>query len=418
MFVALAALLWANSPWAQTYFDLWQHELRFSIGSWYVFSHGGHPFSILNFINDALMAVFFFLTALEIKREALVGELSSVRQASLPILAACGGMIVPVAVFYFVARGTPAEAGIAVPMATDIAFSLGVLSLFGKRVPLSLKIFLTTFAVADDIGGILVIAFFYTSHLSWFHLLLAAGVLAILWVGNWRGIHTRWFYLGFGLVLWYLFLQGGIHATIAGVILAFTIPATPSLRKRREMQAKCETTCEILPEATPATAPATVRSTVRTEEDCANSPLQTLTTLLTLPVAYLIMPIFAFANAGVAILRPDGGIEFGEASLGIILGLVVGKFVGIYLFTVFALKYKLANLPTGMTYKNLTGICMLGGVGFTVALFIAQLSFADPNLLAQAKIGVVGGTAIAGLLGYILLNATLPKLPKSSKQAK
>jgi NhaA family Na+:H+ antiporter len=379
MCVALLALILANSPWSQAYFDFWQHKISLQVGGFYLLNHGGHPFSILDCINDALMAVFFFTTGLEIKRESLVGELSSVRQAMLPIIGACGGMIVPVVIFFLVARGTPAQAGIAIPMATDIAFSLGVLSLFSKRVPLSLKIFLTTFAVADDIGGIGVIAVFYTSHLSWFHLLLSLGVLGILCWGNFRGIYNRWFYLFFGVILWYLFLQGGIHATIAGVIVAFTIPAVPRYNAASKR---------------------------------VISPLQSLSDNLSGFVAYGIMPLFAFANAGVSIVRPDGGVEFGVASLGIILGLVFGKFIGIYSFAALTIKWKLAKMPVGMTYRNLTGVCLLGGVGFTVALFLAQLSFSDaPDLLAQSKIGVVCGTVIAAGLGYIVLKLTLPKQP-------
>lgn len=216
MGVVLLAMFLANSPWGDIYASFWNYEVHLQIGEFNFFSHNGHHMTLMTFINDALMAVFFFSVGLEIKREILVGELSSFRQALLPIVAACGGMLVPVLIYYFMTAGTPAQSGLAIPMATDIAFSLGVLSLFGKRVPLSLKVFLTAFAVVDDIGGILVIALFYTSHLSVNYLIASAGILLILCGGNFFRVHNRWFYIFWGVIMWYLFLQSGIHATIAG----------------------------------------------------------------------------------------------------------------------------------------------------------------------------------------------------------
>lgn len=227
MGVVLLAMFLANSPWGDIYASFWNYEVHLQIGEFNFFSHNGHHMTLMTFINDALMAVFFFSVGLEIKREILVGELSSFRQALLPIVAACGGMLVPVLIYYFMTAGTPAQSGLAIPMATDIAFSLGVLSLFGKRVPLSLKVFLTAFAVVDDIGGILVIALFYTSHLSVNYLIASAGILLILCGGNFFRVRNRWFYIFWGVIMWYLFLQSGIHATIAGVVAAFTVPATP-----------------------------------------------------------------------------------------------------------------------------------------------------------------------------------------------
>ncbi len=203
--------------------------------------------TLMTFINDALMAVFFFSVGLEIKREILVGELSSFRQALLPIVAACGGMLVPVLIYYFMTAGTPAQSGLAIPMATDIAFSLGVLSLFGKRVPLSLKVFLTAFAVVDDIGGILVIALFYTSHLSVNYLIASAGILLILCGGNFFRVRNRWFYIFWGVIMWYLFLQSGIHATIAGVVAAFTVPATPHYKIGKYINRSWQTLLSFLP---------------------------------------------------------------------------------------------------------------------------------------------------------------------------
>ncbi len=414
MIMAVLALIMANSPWAGAYFSFWQQPVHLQIGSFNVFNHGGHPLTLLEFINDALMAVFFFSTGLEIKRESLVGELSSFRQAMLPIIAACGGMIMPVLIFVFIAHGTPAEGGMAIPMATDIAFSLGVLSLFGKRVPLSLKIFLTTFAVADDIGGILVIALFYSTHLSYMHLLLSAVILLILCAGNAMKVYNRWFYLCLGAVMWYLFLQSGIHATIAGVVVAFTIPATPreSVGKYIDRIKSALSHFTISPKQTTLLSNEQIDTLKKVEEasDRIVSPLQALEDDLYGFVTYVVMPVFAFANAGVTIVKPDGSIEYGVVSTAIIAGLVIGKFVGIYSFTAISILTGLTKMPKGMSFKNLTGICLLGGIGFTVSLFIAQLSFGnDPDLLGQSKIGVVCGTVIAGILGSIVLKLTLPK---------
>lgn len=422
MLTAALALIVANSPWSGAYFTFWQQPVHLQIGSFNVFNHAGHPLTLLEFINDALMVVFFFSTGMEIKREMLVGELSSLRQALLPVIAACGGMIMPVLIFAYVAYGTPGESGMAIPMATDIAFSLGVLALFGKRVPLNMRIFLTTFAVADDIGGILVIALFYSSHLALEYLLWSVLVLALLCIGNWRGVHSRWFYLGLGVILWYLFLQSGVHATIAGVILAFTIPATPQEETRRFAERlrgalqrfRVSPKEEImLDEGQEGTLTELKRASRRVV-----SPLQSLDSGLQVTVNYFILPVFAFANAGVTVLKADGSMEFGVVSLGIILGLVIGKFVGIYTFTAISIFAGLTKMPTGMTFRNLTGVSMLGGVGFTVSLFIAQLSFGSdmPQLLDQAKIGVVCGTIISGILGCIILHFVLPKEQETPKE--
>ena len=417
MLTAALALVVANSPWSGAYFSFWEQPVHLQVGSFNVFNHGGHALTLLEFINDALMVVFFFCMGMEIKREMLVGELSTLRQALLPVIAACGGMIMPVLIFAYVTHGTPGEVGMAIPMATDIAFSLGVLALFGKRVPLNMRIFLTTFAVADDIGGILVIALFYSSHLALEYLLWSVLVLAILCVGNWKGVHDRWFYLGFGVILWYLFLQSGIHATIAGVILAFTIPATPQEETgrfaeclRRVLQGFRIAPKEeiMLDEAQVGTLKQVKRASLHVV-----SPLQQLDESLQGVVSYFILPVFAFANAGVTVLKADGSVEFGVVSLGVILGLVIGKFVGIYTFTAISILAGLTKMPTGMSLRNLTGVSMLGGVGFTVSLFIAQLSFGSDmsQLLDQAKIGVVCGTIVSGILGCIILNFVLPKHP-------
>ncbi|WP_455671547.1 Na+/H+ antiporter NhaA [Phocaeicola sp.] len=414
MAIVLLAMILANSPWGEAYAGIWNKEVHLQIGEFNFFSHDGHHMTLMTFINDALMTIFFFSVGLEIKRETLVGELSSFRQALLPIVAACGGMLVPVILYYCMTAGTDAESGLAIPMATDIAFSLGVLSLFGKRVPISLKIFLTAFAVVDDIGGILVIALFYSSHLDINSLLYSFGALFVLCAGNHMHVHNRWFYILVGLVMWYLFLQSGIHATIAGVIVAFTIPATPHYKIGKYIN-NIKENINIFPASEKeglilSKIQISVLKSIETASDRVISPLQSLEDSLHGLVNYVIIPLFAFANAGVVLTASHGGLEVGTPTWAVMFGLVVGKFIGIYLFTWLIIKSKMATLAKGMTWINLIGICLLGGVGFTVSLFIANLSFgASPILLSQAKLGVLGGTLLAGLLGYIVLHFTLPK---------
>lgn len=414
MVIVLLAMIVANSPWGDAYAAFWGKEVRLQIGEFNLFSHNGHHMTLMTFINDALMTIFFFSVGLEIKRETLVGELSSFRQALLPIVAACGGMIVPVVIYYFMTAGTEAANGLAIPMATDIAFSLGVLSLFGNRVPISLKIFLTAFAVVDDIGGILVIALFYSSHIDVNFLLYSFGVLFVLCAGNHLQVHNRWFYLLLGAVMWYLFLQSGIHATIAGVIVAFTIPAVPHYKIGKYIN-HIKENIEFFPRTNRegiilSKVQINILKSIESASDRVISPLQSLEDNLHGLVNYVIIPLFAFANAGVVLTASHGGLEVGTPTWAVMIGLVVGKFIGIYFFTWLIIKSGLATLSKGMTWVNLTGICLLGGIGFTVSLFIANLSFGtSPILLSQVKLGVLGGTVIAGALGYIVLHFTLPK---------
>ena len=414
MALVVLALGIANSPLGDEYASLWNHEVKLQIGDFNLFSHNGHHMTLMSFINDALMTIFFFSVGLEIKRESLVGDLSSFRQALLPVVAACGGMIMPVIIYYLMAKGTPGEPGLAIPMATDIAFSLGVLSLFGKRVPMSLKIFLTAFAVVDDIGGILVIALFYTSEMHLAYLFYSLFVLIILLAGNKMNIYNRWFYLLVGVVLWYLFLQSGIHATIAGVIVALTIPARPDYKIGRYINYIKENADEFPHEEKESIVlnkqQIDALKRIETASDRVISPLQSLEDDLHGLVNYFVIPVFAFANAGVVLTSANGGLEVGLVTYAVMMGLVLGKFTGIYLFTWLLIRSGLVKLGQGMTWKNLTGVCMLGGVGFTVALFIANLSFGNDNvLLSQAKLGVLGGSLISGLLGYFILKFTLDK---------
>lgn len=418
----LLALVIANIPPVnELYFDFWNQEIRLQIGDFNLFSHNGHPMSLLSFINDALMAIFFFSIGLEIKREILVGELSSFKQALLPIIGALGGMIVPVVIFLWLSAGTDYSVGAAIPMATDIAFSLGILAMLGKRVPLSLKIFLTTLAVVDDIGGIIVIAVFYTSHIEIMLLVYAAILLGVLMLGSAMRIKSKIFYLLIGGVVWFLFLNSGIHPTIAGVLVALCVPASPVFAPKRyvkKIRKAISHFRDIDDEAL------TKRSILNKEQmnwlkeiesasDKVISPLQELEDSLHPFVNFFIVPIFAFANAGIYLLNMNPASLFEGIGLAIILGLVVGKFVGIFTFSWFTVKLGLAPMPAHSTWQGMASVAMLGGIGFTVSLFIATISFgnnpAQSELLNQAKLGIVIGSLLAGIIGFIWLHKILPQ---------
>lgn len=405
---AISAAIIANSPVAPAYQEFLSHELHLRIGDFNLLSHGGQNLRMLEFINDGLMTIFFLLVGLEIKRELLVGELSSFRKAALPIIAACGGMLFPVIIYMLVCPpGSTGGQGLAIPMATDIAFSLGVLSLLGSRVPLSLKIFLTAFAVVDDIGGILVIAIFYSSHVSYGYLLVAALLYVLLYFIGKRGSTNKIFILVIGVIIWYLFLQSGIHSTISGVILAFVIPAKPRLNVGRYIE-RIRRIISDFPVMKSGSIVLTNEQIAKLKEvesasDRVISPLQSLEDNLHGAVNYLILPLFAFVNAGVVF--SGGGELVGSVGIASAMGLVFGKFIGIYLFTWLAIRTKLTPMPAGMTWKNLSGVALLGGIGFTVSLFIANLSFGAeyPVLLNQAKFGVLCGSILSGLFGYLVL---------------
>ncbi|MDE6468655.1 MAG: Na+/H+ antiporter NhaA [Muribaculaceae bacterium] len=405
------------------YFDFWEQEVRLQLGDFNLFSHSGHPMSLMSFINDALMAIFFFSIGLEIKREVLVGELSSIRQALLPILGAVGGMIVPVIIYYSLSKGTPFAGGAAIPMATDIAFSLGVLAMLGKRVPLSLKIFLTTLAVVDDIGGIIVIAIFYSSHIEVMLLVYAAALFGLLLLGSVMRIKSKIFYLGVGGVIWFLFLNSGIHPTIAGVLVAFCVPATPVFAPRKYIKIIRQSISHFKAEEDPEDLEKrTILSNeqlnwlkkVESASDKVISPLQDLEDTLHPIVNYFILPLFAFANAGIFLLDMEPISVFEGISLAIIVALVLGKFLGIFIFSWLTVKLKLAPMPAHADWHMMASVSMLGGIGFTVSIFIATLSFnaaipAQADLLSHAKLGIVVGSVLAGLIAFIWLHFTLPK---------
>ncbi len=421
--VTILAFIIANVPSISGYyFSFWNQEIRLQIGDFNLFSHGGHPMTVLQFINDALMAIFFFAIGLEIKREVLVGELSSFKQALLPIIAAIGGMIVPVTIFLFFGAGTDFAGGAAIPMATDIAFSLGVLGMLRSRVPISLKVFLTTLAVVDDIGGIIVIAIFYSSHINAMMLVYAVALLLLLMLGSFMKVKSKMFYLIIGIVVWYLFLNSGIHSTIAGVLVAFCIPSTPVFEPRLYINKIKVAISHFSSEEDVDLNKRTILSNhqmdwlkqVESASDKVISPLQDLEDTLHPLVNYLIIPLFAFANAGIVLQGLDMTTVFSGVSLAIICGLVLGKVLGIFSFSWLAIKMRLAPMPQNSNWKMLVSVAMLGGIGFTVSMFIANLSFGsaemgNAELLSQSKLGIVVGSLLAGLLGYLLLRLTLPK---------
>ena len=418
------ALIIANIPALNSYyFEFWEQEVRLQLGDFNVFSHSGQPMSLLAFINDALMAIFFFSIGLEIKREVLVGELSSFKQALLPIVGAIGGMAVPVIIYYMMSRGTDYAGGAAIPMATDIAFSLGVLAMLGKRVPVSLKIFLTTLAVVDDIGGIIVIAVFYSSHIELMLLGYAALLFGVLMLGSVLRIKSKIFYLGIGGIIWFLFLNSGIHPTIAGVLVAFCVPATPVFAPKKYIKIIRSSISNFKGDEEPEDLEKRTilgkeqmnwLKQVESASDKVISPLQDLEDSLHPSVNYFILPLFAFANAGIFLLDMSPVDIFEGISLSIILGLVAGKFLGILLFSWIAVKMHWAPMPAHANWHMMSSIAMLGGIGFTVSIFIATLSFnaAIPEqlaLLSHAKLGIVVGSLLSGIIAFIWLHLTLPK---------
>ena len=416
------ALIVANIPGLNNiYFDFWDQDVRLQLGSFNFFSHHGHPMDLIQFINDALMAIFFFSIGLEIKREILVGELSSFKQALLPILAAVGGMVVPVLIFLCMAHGTDYSGGAAIPMATDIAFSLGVLAMLGKRVPLSLKIFLTTLAVVDDIGGIIVIAAFYSTDINIMLLVYAAILLGVLMLGSALKIKSKVFYLGIGGIVWFLFLNSGIHPTIAGVLVAFCVPATPVFAPKKYVKIIRSSIAHFRNEDDELLSKKSILTKdqmdwlkeVESASDKVISPLQELEDSLHPIVNYFILPLFAFANAGIFLLDTNPASIVEGISLAIILALVFGKFLGIFLFSWVTVKLKLAPMPAHSDWKMMASVALLGGIGFTVSLFIATLSYGDNPaelyLLNHAKLGIVVGSLISGIAGFIILHLTLPK---------
>lgn len=397
------ALAWANSPWSQTYFDLW--ERKFTVG----FDSGVLTMSLHHWINDGLMAVFFFLVGLEIKREMLVGELASARQAALPLAAALGGMVVPAAIYTAFNAGGPGARGWGIPMATDIAFALGVLALLGPRVPAALKVFLTAVAIADDIGAVLVIAVFYTADLSWASLALGGGLLVALIAVNRAGVRHPAVYAMLGVALWGAFLSSGVHATVAGVLFAMTIPSRTRIKEDefveraraslREFEQACGSGTTVLSNSQQQEAVHALEGAC----EGVQAPLLTMERKLHGVVAFGIMPLFAFANAGVRVgSELFAGLSW-PVTLGVFLGLLLGKPLGITALSWLSVRKGVAALPGDVRWRDLHGVSWLGGIGFTMSLFIANLAFGNTNLLDSAKVGILLASLAAGIAGWTML---------------
>jgi Na+:H+ antiporter, NhaA family len=403
---AVIALGWANSPWGGTYVHLWEIPIGIRVAG-RVFDMTLH-----RWINDGLMAVFFFVVGLEIKREMLVGELSSPQHAALPIAAAFGGMVVPALIYALLNGRAAGSAGWGIPMATDIAFALGVLALLGPRVPVALKVFLTALAIVDDIGAVLVIAVFYTGALSWMSLLAGVAILALLVTLNLLGARRPAIYLGLGFLLWVACLRSGIHATVAGVALAMTIPARTRVREEefllraRESIDEFETACQPGETVLTNRAQQEAIEVLEHETKAVQSALMTLERRLHGLVAFFIMPLFALANAGVHLGSELFAALSPAITAGVALGLVFGKPLGITLFAWGAVRLGLATLPSSATWRTLHGVSWLGGIGFTMSLFIAALAFDTAAMLDSAKLGILGASIIAGAVGAFLLTTT------------
>ena len=411
MICTVIALIWANTAWSHSYHDLWQTHLVVSLGNLLTLDY-----SIHHWINDGLMVIFFFTVGLEIKREFLVGELSSAQKASLPIAGALGGMIAPALLYTVFNSGTEGANGWGIPMATDIAFVVGIMALLGPRVPITLKIFVLALAIADDIGAVMIIAVFYTAEISASALIIAAIVLALLVLLNRLGTKSLIPYAVLGLILWLAFLQSGIHATIAGVLLAFTIPASSRYdtnkfsEKVRQLISHFDSTGDEWKNVLNNSE--RQHDVLAIEESCEKvlTPLQRFEHGLHPWVSFFIIPVFALANAGVTLVDMDIlNALLSPVSLGIIIGLFIGKQSGIFAFSFLAVKLKLSSLPEGVNWKNLYGAGILAGIGFTMSLFIAGLAFNDPALLDLSKIGVLSGSLVSGIIGFVFLKNTSPK---------
>jgi NhaA family Na+:H+ antiporter len=408
---ALIALFWANSQWAGYYYQLWVTDFGITIGD-FSFTH-----HLLEWVNNGLMVIFFFVVGLEIKRELTTGELANLKRAMLPIMAAIGGMLVPAGFYLLLNAGNPGVPGWGIPMATDIAFTLGIMALLGSRVPLSLKIFFTALAIADDLGAVLVIALFYTSEISWIYLLIA-GLIFIALIGlNRSRVYSPLPYALLGIGLWVAFVGSGIHATIAGVLLALTIP-TRSPPDTQALLAQCMAVMnkfdkpkkgQIPPEEQQQVA----AQTLDTVADRMQSPAQRMEHDLHPWTTYLILPLFALANAGVT-LEFTGSL-ISPISLGIILGLVFGKPLGITLFSWIAVKLRLADLPANISWMQVFCASWLAGVGFTMALFIASAAFDNGLLLSQAKLGILIASLLAGIVGFVLMRAFSPTYSETTR---
>ncbi len=404
----LLALILANSPLADRFQALWQFKIGISASGFELVK------PLILWINDGLMAIFFFLIGLEIKRELMIGELNSVKKASFPLFAAIGGMLVPVIVFFLLNRNPDNSHAWGIPMATDIAFSLAILTLLGKRVPIGLKVFLIAFAIVDDLGAVMVIALFYSGSIKWSLIGISLFLLGVLFFLSHRKYFSHGVYLTIGIIIWYLFLKAGIHPTIAGVLMALTIPIRRQIGDETYVNNLCNIVDDIKSAADPSSPLLSEKQIEGIDEledwtEKVQSPLQHLEHKLHDWVAYLIMPLFALSNAGVSF---QGGGSL-DSSLGGIIAicLIFGKLIGITLFAWLAVKLGFARLPEEVNFKQVIGVSLLAGVGFTMSIFVANLAFfGNDYLLDSAKAGILVGSIIAGISGYLVLRFSGKKL--------
>lgn len=401
LIATLAAMAWANSPWSDSYEKVWNTRMAVGLGDFML----NKP--LILWINDGLMAIFFFVVGLEIKRELLIGELASLRNASLPVAAAIGGMVAPAALYALLNIGSPGIRGWGVPMATDIAFALGVLALLGDRVPAGLKIFLAALAIVDDLGAVLVIAIFYTEGISWSVLTLGSLLLLASFAMNRAGVRKPLAYALIGIMVWIALLKSGVHATVAGVLMAFTIPPTrriDTISFIREGRGIIDE-FERVDDPTPLTNDpqrALVRE-LETRCEAVQAPLQRIEHVLHPWVSFVIMPLFALANAGIALDAQFIDAVSDRIGMGVIAGLLIGKPLGVFLASWLAVRIGVAALPSDTNWTSIFGASCLAGIGFTMSMFIAGLAFENPASLSAAKAGVLSASIVAGCLGYCLL---------------
>ncbi|KQS27907.1 Na+/H+ antiporter NhaA [Dyadobacter sp. Leaf189] len=401
----VAALIWVNSPFGASYHHVWETSLSVGFNG----SLFDHPLHI--WINDGLMAIFFFVIGLELKREFMAGELSSAKKAALPMVAALGGMLVPAGIYYAFNYGTESAGGWGIPMATDIAFALGLLSLSGKHIPPSVKVFLSALAVADDLGAVLVIAFFYTAHIDFSYLMFGFGLLVLLLAGNLLGIRSTLFYLLVGIAVWACFLFSGVHATIAGVLVAFTILARTKINELEYIE-QIDEQSRAFEVAIPLHGPLMTSDQHHIIEEIkrisidAQTPLQKIEYALHPWVAFLIMPLFAIANSGMHIGSDFFSALINPVSFGVMFGLVIGKLVGVFGFTWLMVRLGIADLPRLVNWKHIFGVALLAGVGFTMSLFVTNLAFADELHIDAAKYGILLASVVSGTAGIVYLRTT------------
>ena len=403
----MIAMLWANSPYSASYEALWQYKIGFSLDVFELKK------PLILWINDGLMAIFFFLIGLELKRELLIGEINSIKKATFPIFAALGGVFVPILIYLLLNQNPETTKGWGVPMATDIAFALAILSLLGKRVPLSLKIFLTAFAIIDDIAAVLVIAIFYSISIKWMLIIYALILLIFLGLLTYKGKYTKVVSVPIAIVIWFLFLKSGIHPTIAGVLLAFTIPIRQKVNFKsylKKLSLISIKTLEKVDVNLPILSKEQLVQVENLEEltEKVRSPLQYLEHKLHNWAAYFILPVFALANAGVAI-NTTTNFDYALVT-NIAVSLFVGKFVGVALASYLGVKLKITELPSGVRFSQILGIAAIAGVGFTMSIFIDNLAFSGDLLrINSVKIGIIIGSLISGIAGYAILRFTSKK---------